>query len=46
MREKCLNKGITGRNKKFGSGYLIFKIFIKHLNRTVWIIREHMDIES
>ena len=45
LGRKMFKEGIMGRNKKFGSGYLIFKIFVKHLNRTAWLIRGHMDVE-
>lgn len=46
LKRKVFEEGVKGRNKKFDSGSLTFKIFVTHLNTTVWLIRGYMDSES
>lgn len=46
LERKIFGEGVKGRNKKFDSGSLTFKIFVTHLNGTVWLIRDYIDSES
>lgn len=46
LERKIFEEGIKGRNKKFDSGWLVFKIFVTHQNTSVLLIRHQMVIES
>ena len=46
LERKIFEEGIKGKNKTFDSGYLIFKIFVTHLNTAIWLTGHHMAIVS